>query len=301
MTRMSNVASPRGPLPPKVYWRRRLVAVAVVVGLVLLVGRLFTGGDGSGDTQAVADDRTSAPSQKPTASARPSAPPEKPTPSAKPARAEQDRAARGADTTDQTSESLRGAAGPLAPSAGTCKPSDVAITPDVQDTDAFDDVPLRLGLSSTGDDACTFGFGPDTVALQVTSGDDAIWGSVACRRALEQQSVVVRPGWLTYVTVDWTGRRGTEGCGNGGFARPGYYWAEAAAVGGEPHRSQFELEAPPKPEPTQTPSQDPSTGPSDEPTGDESATPSQGSGSQDGADTQSTQSTAEPTPSEGRR
>src|SRR5262245_10729197 len=44
VTRMSNVVSPRGPLPPRVYWRRRLVTLAVLVGIVVLVGRMF-GGD----------------------------------------------------------------------------------------------------------------------------------------------------------------------------------------------------------------------------------------------------------------
>jgi hypothetical protein len=143
-------------------------------------------------------------------------------------------------------------------------------------------VPLRVGLSANGDQACTFEFGPDTVALRVTSGDDLIWETLNCQSALEEQSVVLRPAWLTYVEVDWTGRRAGEGCGDtGGFAQPGYYWAEAAALGGEPQRSQFELDTPPKPEPTENPSEKPTDGESAKP-GDDPANEDSGDQQADG-------------------
>jgi hypothetical protein len=253
---MSNVVSPRGPLPPRVYWRRRLVLLAVLVGVVVLVGQLLSGGD---ETQPVAE----------RGPAEPTAPAAKEP--ANPAREEQaagdragderaarQRAARRREAAREARAaeppvSLSGAASPLAQPAGPCAVSEVAIVPDVEDTDAGSTVPLRLGLSTSGRQACTFAFGPDTVAVRVTSGDDLIWETLQCGRAIEEQSVVVRPGWLTYVTVPWTGRRDDEGCAlTGDFASPGYYWAEAAAVGGEPQRSQFQLETPPpppKPEP----------------------------------------------------
>jgi hypothetical protein len=281
VTRMSNVVSPRGPLPPRVYWRRRLVTLAVLVGIVMLVGRMF-GGD---DTEAAADREPSAPAPstsaspapEPTASGEPTA-----EPTAEPTRnraeerrerrRERIRERRQAVQESRMAE-LSGPSGPLAQAAGECLASEVVVTPDVEDTDAFGAVPLRVGLSANGDRACTFEFGPDTVALRVTSGDDLIWETLSCERALEEQSVVVRPAWLTYVEVDWTGRRADEGCGDtGDFAQPGYYWAEAAALGGEPQRSQFELDTPPKPEPTEKPSEKPADGesakPGDGPTGE---------------------------------
>jgi hypothetical protein len=267
---MSNVVSPRGPLPPKVYWRRRLVTLAVLVGIVMLVGRMF-GGD---DTEAAADREAPAPAPsapatpapRPTSSADPTA---EPTAEPTPDRAEQRRERRRAVQESRTAE-FSGPTGPLAQPAGACEASEVVVTPDVEDTDAFAGVPLRVGLSANGDQACTFAFGPDTVALRVTSGDDLIWESLTCDSALDEQSVVVRPAWLTYVEVDWSGRRAGEGCGEtGDFAEPGYYWAEAAALGGEPQRSQFELETPPKPEPTEKPSEKPTDGESAKP-GDES-------------------------------
>jgi hypothetical protein len=263
---MSNVVSPRGPLPPKVYWRRRLVALAAVVGIVLLIGQLFGGGDGS---EAVAErDRAEAtpaapsPTQKQARARATPSPTTGPTtgPTAGPTTGRPDAERRAgqparAETVEESpSAALSGPTGPLANPEGECEPSEVVIAPDVEDTDASAAVPLRLGLSASGDRACTFEFGPDSVALQVTSGDDEIWQSVSCPRALEQQAVVVRPGWLTYLEVDWSGRRSSEGCGETGeFAAAGYYWAEAAALGAEPHRSQFELETPPPPKPTKKP------------------------------------------------
>jgi hypothetical protein len=277
---MSNVVSPRGPLPPRVYWRRRVVFCAVVVGLVLLVGRLFGGGD---DTEPVADrsapagsssaTHSPAPTSKPTATAPGTKTPAKRTVSP---RQVQRRAAESARTAE-----LSGPTGPLAQPAGSCSPSDVAVVPDVEDTHALAAVPLRIGLSATGTRACTFDFGADSVALRVTSGDDLIWESLHCASALPEESVVVRPGWLSYVDVDWSGRRGSEGCSEGGdFAQPGYYWAEAAAVGGEPARSQFELTTPPKPEPRAKPTPRSGTEPGDgrpdseQPTATETTKPS---------------------------
>jgi len=308
---MSNVVSPRGPLPPRVYWRRRLVLCVVVVGLVLLVGRLFGGGD---DTEPVADRGAQAPAP----SATPTATPTKGTATQAGPRAATEptlsrrQVARRAAARARAAE-LSGATGPLASASGPCAPSDVAVVPDVRDAHASSAVPLRLGLSATGDRACTFAFGADSVALRVTSGDDLIWDTQHCASALPAESVVVRPGWLSYVSVDWSGQRAGEGCDDGGgYADPGYYWAEAAAIGGEPARSQFELtEPPPKPTPTATPTAGPTAGAT--PSADDEAGPTAGPSSSAADDSQPSDSardgsgsgrpsaseTAEPSPGRG--
>jgi hypothetical protein len=247
--RMSNVVSPRGPLPPRVYWRRRLVVLALVCGAALLAGRLFGADE---DTHPVAGPA------KPTApdTSRPSQAAATPARDSPPGGARSAQPARGA-MAQTRSAGLAGAVGPLAAPQGPCAASDVVIAPDVEDADAHGVVPVRLGLSTNADRACTFAFGPDSVAVQVTSGDDLVWESQACPGAVPRRSVVLRPGWLSYVSVDWPGRRSDGGCGSGDFAEPGYYWAEAAAIGAAPEASQFVLEDPPEPEPTQpTPSAD---------------------------------------------
>jgi hypothetical protein len=253
---MSNVVSPRGPLPPRVYWRRRLLLFAVVVGVAVLIGQLFGGGD---DTEPVADRARSAPTAEPTKPAAGDASRSRKRAGARP---------RAARLRQAPSSTLSGASGPLAQPTGECKASEVAVVPDVEDTDAFGPVPLRIGLSATGERACTFAVGPDSVAVRVTSGDDLIWETLHCGMAVPQRSVVVRPGWLSYVNVAWNGRRGSDSCGDGDeFAQPGYYWAEAAAIGGEPGHSQFELQTPPKPSPSPSPKE--SEEPGSEPEGAE--------------------------------
>ncbi len=263
---MSNVVSPRGPLPPRIYWRRRLLLLAVVVGVVVLAGQLLDGGD---DTEPVAERRE--PAAAPATTTRPAAPGGG---AARETSRRQGRQPARRVRTDAPEASLSGPTGPLAQPVGPCPAAAVSVVPDVEDTPASAPVPLRLGLSTAGAQACTFEFGPDSVALRITSGDDLIWESLKCPSAIDEQSVVVRPGWLTYVEVSWSGRRATEGCAaTGDFAAPGYYWAEAAAIGGEPQRSQFALETPPKPKPEPKPETNtkPAPKPSAEPTDDADA------------------------------
>jgi hypothetical protein len=263
---MSNVVSPRGPLPPRVYWRRRLVLAAVLVGILVLIGQLFGGG---ADPKPVADGSKPTPTSGPTeAAATDTARTQKQ--AAPRSRARRDVRLQAATTT------LSGPTGPLAQPTGPCKAADVAVVPDVEDTDAYGPVPLRIGLSTTAGRACTFAFGPDRVAVRVTSGDDLIWESLRCKSALQEETVVVRPGWLSYVTIDWNGRRGSEGCGDANdYADPGYYWAEAAAIGGEPGGSQFELETPPKPTPEPSPKPSPEPSEQESPEVEDSPTPTQ--------------------------
>ncbi|MGH3366573.1 MAG: hypothetical protein ACRDOY_05170 [Nocardioidaceae bacterium] len=271
---MSGVVRPRGPLPPRVYWRRRLFVLVVLAGAVVLAGRVLPIGGATPPTAPTAN--RAAPSAAPSVSNKPGADQSagKSSSSATQPKSEKQRAASKAGTRAERASRVTSR---LQAPAGACQPSDVQIVPDVQDTEARASVPLRLGLSTSGVEACTFEFGSETVAIEVTSGEDLIWDSTACARTLETQSVVVRPGWLSYVTVDWTGRRGTEGCPDGSaFAQPGFYWAEAAAVGGEPYRGQFELVTPPpEPSPSETPSEDPAEQPSETPSEEPSGEPSE--------------------------
>jgi hypothetical protein len=76
---MTTVTRPRGPLPPRVYWTRRLLVVAVAFALVFGIARLL-GSDGSGGPTAQpvgADASTSAPTsstvQTPRSAATPTA------------------------------------------------------------------------------------------------------------------------------------------------------------------------------------------------------------------------------------
>jgi len=67
---MSSVMRPRGPLPPSVYWRRRLIALAVLVVLIVIVSVIIasasqngskpSGGTGGGQTTGTNSSTTAA-------------------------------------------------------------------------------------------------------------------------------------------------------------------------------------------------------------------------------------------------
>ncbi|MPZ61300.1 MAG: hypothetical protein GEU93_08390 [Propionibacteriales bacterium] len=239
---MRSSVAPKGPLPSRVYWRRRVVLLAVVALVLYGVGQLVVGGGGDAES-ASSDAGSSTPAASDNAGSRGD--------DAEDARSSKrsgagkrgsEQQGRGRTKTSKTvSTSLD------APS-GSCEPGDVVVKPDVVDAPADAPVPLRIGVSTIGA-PCTFQFSPETVVLQITSGDDMIWQSKPCASSIPSESVVVRPGWLTYVEIDWNGRRGTENCSDGNeYASPGYYWAEGAAIGGEAARGQFELDTPPPPE-----------------------------------------------------
>ena len=231
---MGTGVHPRGRRPAAVYWRRRIVLLAVVV-VVASLGWRWVGDDEPAESakssRPVASPSTSTPDQD-VATSTPAGrqPAHKPAAKKKPAR-----------PAKRISTELR------APRGG-CDVADVVVVPDVADAEIGGPVPLRLGLSSTEGRACTLQLNDKLLALQVTSGEDLIWRSSSCPDVLDAQSVTLRPGWLSYVEVAWSGRRGSETClASNEFAEPGYYWAEAALIGGEPSRGQFRLESPPPP------------------------------------------------------
>jgi len=238
---MSNVARPRGRKPAAVYWRRRIVVLAVLVGLAWLVVRLVGGGD-----EPVARSEPAAPAPQSSATGEEATP--KPTPTPTTARKPAKPSAAPAKRVTTWLRAPR----------GRCDIGQVLVVPDVVDAEAGGPVALRMGLSTTAKQPCTLTLSGQDLAVEITSGDDLIWQSSGCRDVLEEGPFVLRPGWLTYVDLTWNGRRGIDDCADTNQpAQPGYYWAEAAVIGGEPARSQFRLEKPPPPPPpTPSPSEE---------------------------------------------
>ena len=69
---MSSVARPRGPLPPKVYWRRRIVVLAILLALILILVIVFWPRGGTpapGPTSTGGSTSTSAPTPSPAGTA----------------------------------------------------------------------------------------------------------------------------------------------------------------------------------------------------------------------------------------
>ena len=236
---MSSLTQPRGPLPARVYWTRRLILVAVGLLLLVTIARVLGGGsDGKGTDnpkaqQAAAELRTSstAGSSGTTTGAVPSA---------------------------STTSGKPGRKAPLASPSGPCEPDDVKVTPTIRTAAGGQTIPLGLALTSSVP-ACTFTVSSKTVVLKIISGKDNIWSSQQCPRSIPTTDVVVRSAVPAEVVVNWDGRRSDEDCSrSAGWADLGYYHAIAATLGGEPTDTQFQLTRPPAVFVTVTPKPKPS-------------------------------------------
>jgi hypothetical protein len=223
--------APRGPLPARVYWFRRLVVLGVAVLLVAGLARLLGGSSDASsdeDPQATTAGATTSTTTDPAETAATQAPSE---PSEKPRRKKR----------KQTPTEP-----PLAEPTGTCENGDILATPTLIEAVGGADVPITINLRTRVTEACTWTVSPDTMTVSITSGSDFIWSSRECPDSIVPQDVVVRQAVDTPVVVTWKdAKRSDEECsGLTEWARLGWYHVEAAALAGEPTDVQFELVAP---------------------------------------------------------
>ncbi|MCW2767022.1 MAG: hypothetical protein JWO11_2981 [Nocardioides sp.] len=223
----------RGPLSAGVYWRRRLLVLSLAVFLVICFARVLGGGsDGSSDqgqvAQVAADPTHSAPGAT-GSSWGPSAP----------ASAKTGKPGKGHSSSQ---------APVLAEPDGPCADGDIAVTPDVKQAVAGRDVFIVLKLRTLASEACTWRVSPQHLTLKITSGNDDIWSSRQCPRAVPTQDVVVRRDVTTSVGITWNSRRSDQQCTRlTEWALPGFYHVAAAALAGEPSDLQFKLTTPDAP------------------------------------------------------
>ena len=239
--------APRGPLPARVYWFRRLVVLGVAVLLVAGLARLLGGSsDASSDedpqaTTAGATTSTSADAGEAPATEEPTATVEEPK-----------RKKKRQPPTEP----------PLAEPTGTCENGDIVATPTITEAPGGSDVPITINLRTRVTAACTWTVSPDTLTVSITSGSDFIWSSRECPAAIVPQDVVVRQAVDAPIVVTWKdAKRSDDECsGLTDWARPGFYHVEAAALAGEPTDVQFELVAPASAVITKTVTPEPQTG-----------------------------------------
>lgn len=216
-----SVTRPRGPLPARVYWTRRLLVLGVVLALVFGIGRLLGGGD---------ETAPASPAAQPASAVRSSAT----TPSAV--------STADASPAQGRRPSRKKTRTPLPMPSGPCQDNDVRVEPSPQDTYADDEILLSLKITTYESLACSWEVSAETVAVKLTSGDDRIWSSQDCPTAVPTESVVLRRSKPTWVDVTWSGRRSDSDCSrNTDWAEPGYYHLAAAAMGSEPESEQFQL------------------------------------------------------------
>jgi hypothetical protein len=267
---MSSVTRPRGPLPARVYWFRRALVGVVAVALVFGVAQLLGGSPDPGTPTArpasagIASDRSSSGTGTITPSRTPSVDGSTAGGSGGSGPVAGTTGTHSTGTTDQGTSGKHGKKGkkskrpektPLPEPTGTCLDSDVNVEPTLdEDAYAGRDVVITLNLTTDDAIACTWKVSPRSVVLQVTSGDDLIWTTQDCPGAVPTESVTVRKESSTKVELTWPGRRSDDECSRGtAWALPGYYHAEAAAMGAEPDDQQFRLRKPVAPTITATP------------------------------------------------
>ena len=224
---MSSLTRPRGPLPPRVYWVRRLLVLGVAALLVVGLGRLLTAGSDASDAGSTGDRARQA-------AAEPSSGPTAGEPGKKRSKGQGKKGKKNRETAPPTPV--------LAQPTGPCANDDIVATPVLTEAYGGADVLIGIELRTQVSAACTWTVSPDSLTLKITSGTDDIWSSRECPRAVPTRNLVVRQAVATKVGVRWNAKRSDESCSTlTDWARPGWYHVVAAALAGEPTDVQFEL------------------------------------------------------------
>jgi hypothetical protein len=209
---------PVGPASERVYWRRRVVVLVLLVATLTLAWRALPGGG-----EAVAEGPSPVSATVPT-TATPAAPAGS---SAGPEAA----GARGGVTAPAASPSAppttAGAAtatpvavaGTTAPAAGvTCTGGaegalEVSVATDATSYAPGAEPELTLQVTNTGTVPCEHDLGPAALELVVTSGGQPVWSSDDCDPDRRTNVRRLEPGEAWSTTLTWSRTRSADGCG----------------------------------------------------------------------------------------
>ncbi|MEW1656970.1 hypothetical protein [Streptomyces sp. NPDC093707] len=266
---MGSLRNPIGPLPSSIYWRRRAVALAVVVLLAALVVWVLTMGGGEDRTAA---EGKGAQGSGPAASITPGPAPSGPAISQKPGG--RDESGGGSSGSGGGSTGGGGAGGggggsaaggagsggtPIGQAAGDDSP--VAAGPSladcasdtvelklrsVKDSYGPDDKPkFELAVHNSGGAACKVDLGRKAAVLTITdtAGDDRVWASGDCPSSSSPALLQVPAKGTVTRTVAWDRRASGPQCETPSAATvpAGTYLIEAKVPGLTAVHTTFEL------------------------------------------------------------
>lgn len=202
MAAMKGLLHPLGPLPPGVYWRRRLVVLVLLLALTAMIVALV----GQPGRRAVPPDPASGAAVSGPLSPTPSLSSMPVSPSPTPSEVEQSPAGT-ASTEQPVSPTPTPTVQPLA----VCSPADLALAITgpgqlrVRQTASF-----ALTLANPGGD-CLHDFSQHPLTVSISSGSDAIWSTLHCPEGLPTgvHQLGVAP---LLVDVGWSLRRSAPGC-----------------------------------------------------------------------------------------
>jgi hypothetical protein len=186
-----------GPLPPSVYWRRRLLVLAGVVLVVILFATMCSG---SGKSDAA--------SQRTAATTSPT--PGSPSPSSQPQ-------ILGGGPAASSSASAAATGSPAAPPVNTtptqsaeCSDAEIKLTPTVQ-KNADGTWTLTLKVRNISTRTCTRDVGADPQEIHVVQNGQTVWSSDACQRVHGQPDVrTFPPNIEATFSIAWDGSTGTN-------------------------------------------------------------------------------------------
>lgn len=208
---VDTIKKPVGPEPEAVYWRRRIILIAAVLGVVALLAWLWPSG---GQSEPAALPSTSASPSKSASSASASASPS-------------------ASASGEASPSEAGETSP-AGDAQQCRGSDLDVTVSVETPapTAGSEVVFVMSVANTGDSPCTQDVGAAATTFTVTSGGFRVWSSDDCNPGGSEQLEVIPPGQAFAVQAVWPTIITTPGCPTtDNPARPGSYDVTATDAG----------------------------------------------------------------------
>jgi hypothetical protein len=233
---MATTVRPRGPLPARVYWTRRLVVLGIPLLLVVVLARVL-----GGSSDATDDSSGTATQAGATVETTP-APTSGPTSQVAPGTGKKGTKGKKRKKRDQVVQETVPPEPVLAEPSGPCEPSDIVATPAIASAAGGGDIPITINLRTVVTEACTWQASAETMTVTITSGSDDIWSSRECPASIPAQDVVVRQAVDAPVVVTWSARRSDEECSKlTDWARVGFYHVQAAALGGAGTDVQFEL------------------------------------------------------------
>jgi hypothetical protein len=227
---------PSGPLPPRVYWARRLLVVVVVLALIAVAWQLLSSRGAASDTAGSSkpDASLSGVAAAETASPPTTAVTSSPSPT--------DRSGSRHVTRRHHAAGGHPAKVSSSPPTGPCAPTDVGITVEAAEANVGQGTVATLALTTLDGAVCTLQITPSSMVLRITSADAVVWTSDDCPNLLPARQVVVRPDPAATYRWRWDGRKSVQGCVSpGAVATAGHYEVEAALVGADIHSASFDI------------------------------------------------------------